>query len=279
MAPCFLCHSLASTLMIPSLEGSVGVLIFQHIARSIAMTVASSRRVSLLVALVAISWQDHCAIGFVNVPGVRKPALHSTSTSVTWEPTHVLTHVFQRNPFAGEEATKSKTTEESTSDSLISVSPDGSMTASLLAPENSLSQFIPDEAKIRGRTPWLMKYIQSEYVRRSVQKQMKVATHNFLRDSGMLRMIIDFLVTIGVPSMAIENPDIISRFVQLTLNCKRIPYGDGHRLQAIDMFLPSDNRKPRGLLFFVVSCKGSLILQTVHCLIEATFITAWWGLG
>ena len=202
----------------------------------ITMTMTMTGAMLLVVAAMLLRRSN----GFVNVPQVRKPELQSTSTSVTWEPMDVLTDAFQRNPFAGEKDIESDST-NSNNEPDICYS-DGSIATQHLPPnppaeKSWFSQVLSSHR--RQPTSLLVKYIQSEQARRKLRDQCKVALHNFLRDSGLLRSIVDFLVTIGTPAMAKENPEIVPRFLQLTRDCIQIPYGDGHQRQSIDFFLPS----------------------------------------
>lgn len=211
-------------------------------------------KTTLSVALVVVVGAQS-TFGFVNVPQVRKPALQSTSTSVIWEPTDVLTDAFNRNPFALEEelSTANPTTTTSFPEGSMAADPTSLSTAADPPQQHWFSQVFPEaQEQARQHTNWWIKYIQSGRTRRRVQDQMKVTAHNVMRDSGVLRSIVDFLVTIGTPSLALENPEIVPRFLKLTMDCKPIRYG-AETMQSIDMFMPPDNSKPRGLVFFVVS--------------------------
>lgn len=195
--------------------------------------------------------------GFVNVPQVRKPMLQSTSTSVTYEPAFVFTDTFRRNPFTNEQQQQQQEEETPSSSSSASAQiafderlPPNSQGAAASLPPSPAA----DNNPLLAGWGWLrQQYLESERARRSAQTQLRVALHHFIRDSGTLRSVMDFLVTIGTPSLALDNPDIVPRFLQLTQNCIRIPYGK-HALQGIDMYLPNKQEEPpKGLLFFVVS--------------------------
>lgn len=215
-----------------------------------------------LVLLAVVSFRT--TQSFVNVPRVERSALQSTSSSVAWEPAHVLTDAFSRNPFADDEASSAGAPMDYFADASSSNANAALGAATGPGPsENWLSQVLSGESLQRSRrqSSWLFKYIQSERARQQVQTSVKESLDNFLRDSGLLRSFMDFFVTIGVPALAIDNPEIVPRFIQLTQECTRIPYGEeehwtqafdtyGDRMQAIDMYMP-ETEKPRGLLFFV----------------------------
>lgn len=205
----------------------------------------------------------HCVLAFVNVPAVRRQALQSTMTSVPYEPAYVLTDAFHRNPFAQFENDDSAAI-HANSEAWYSVVDwqakrlgySSSFAATIPFPMTSwLSRIVDNLAQPTNGSlgKWLAaQYIQAEYARRKLCKEFQVELHHFLRDSGMLRTIMDTLVTVGTPSLAMERPEIVSRFLQLTQQCQRIQYGP-HEMQGIDMFFPSSGQELRGLLFFVVS--------------------------
>jgi len=112
--------------------------------------------------------------------------------------------------------------------------------------------------------------LKSDRTRRQAQNQLKVNIHHFLRDSGSLRATMDFLVTVGVPSLAFDNPDILPRFLQLTKDCTRVPYGN-HPLQGIDVILPK-TATLRGLLFFVHGGAWGSGLPWMYRLIAQPFL-------
>lgn len=196
----------------------------------------------------------------MTVPQVQRSTLHSTATAVTYEPAHVLTNAFNRNPFAVEDEEENSPQSLSSSSSEWETSAEMSVSgansiASLAGLDESLGKTSYDNTG-RVAVPWwwlARSAVQSERARRKLQKNLRVATHHFLRDSGLLRAIMDFLVSIGTPSLALENPDIVPRFLQLTKECIHIPYG-AHKMQGIDIYLPPNHaeKKPRGLLYFVV---------------------------
>jgi hypothetical protein len=214
--------------------------------------------VTIMAFLICFSFNG--VSGFVNVASVTRQTLQSTSTSNTYEPTHLLTDFYQRNPFADE---KKDVTANETSRAKLSVDLDIGMpsvevsaaTASIALAPTWFSQIADNLGHIDTSTQaraWLFsRYIQAELRRRRLRKDVRVQLHNFLRDSGLLRSIMDFLATIGAPSLAMDRPEIIPRFLHLAQNCIHIPYGP-HRMQGIDMYLP-ETKQPRGLMFFVVS--------------------------
>jgi len=88
---------------------------------------------------------------------------------------------------------------------------------------------------------------------------------NHWRDSGAVRSYLHTQVRIIVPSLALFSPVLTSKFLNLSKKRIRIPYGDRHPSQFIDMFLPTTDattnkqqqqqqqqqQQPRGLIFFV----------------------------
>lgn len=209
--------------------------------------------------------------GFVNVPQVRKHTLQSTSTAVTYEPAFILTANFQRNPFADDEPKKEEEKVPSSAaafDERLQKNSQGEAAAAtvvvpLVEPspaihniDNLLEGKIGTtiEGGVGGGASRLWRIarqcITSEQARRQAQNELRVALHHILRDSGTLRSIMDFLVTIGTPSLALDNPSIVPTFLQLTKECMHIPYGS-HALQGIDMYLPKQEEAPKGMIFFV----------------------------
>jgi len=75
---------------------------------------------------------------------------------------------------------------------------------------------------------------------------------NWLRDYGLGRTIADALVTLSLPSAIMENPTALATFAGLTRDRIHVEYGE-HAGQFVDLFLPPDESKRRGLVFFVVS--------------------------
>ena len=232
----------------------------------------------LLFALLLIGAKALAGFGchaFVNVPQVRKPMLQSTSTSVTYEPSFVYTDTFRRNPFvsdqdeeAGHERTPSSTA--SASDERLmnirgaypvvamqSTTRGAYPTVSMRTPTASSTAALDMKDTVENPiSDWMhqmTQLLQSERARRQAQTRLRTAVFHILRDSGTLRGLMDFLVTIGTPSLALDHPEIVPRFLQLTQQCTRIPYGSSD-MQGIDMFLPSKKmaEEPKGLLFFVV---------------------------
>ena len=82
---------------------------------------------------------------------------------------------------------------------------------------------------------------------------LKPASLNFLRDSGLGRTIADSLLVASIPIILKSYPKAIPTFADLTLRKTHIQYGE-HSSQFIDLFLPRDDTKRRGLIFFVVRC-------------------------
>jgi len=80
---------------------------------------------------------------------------------------------------------------------------------------------------------------------------LKPAYLNFLRDSGLGRTVADTLLVASIPSILKSNPMAIPTFADLTLRRTHVQYGE-HSSQFIDLFLPQDETKLRGLIFFVV---------------------------
>jgi len=74
---------------------------------------------------------------------------------------------------------------------------------------------------------------------------------NFVRDSGLGRVIADSLVVMSFPSILKSYPSAIPTFAVLTYRRTHLQYGV-HSSQFIDLFLPRDDAKRRGLIFFVV---------------------------
>lgn len=191
---------------------------------------------SVLVAILTISLP--LGEAFVNLKPVRKQQLQSTSTPTTYEPVHILTDAYVRNPFE-------------------SLDEDGRD----IAGEDWFSM-IPKQPKL------LADYLQSERHRQHLQRNLRVSLHNVLRDSGALRAVMDFLVTIGTPSLALDHPDIVPLFWELTREKQWISYGQ-HKQQGIDMFLPK-NVQSKGLLFFVhgkttTTQDHTVALFTIYC--------------
>lgn len=222
---------------------------------------------------------------FVNVPQVRKPMLQSTSTSVTYEPSFVYTDTFRRNPFISDQDEEEKEAGNEDAPSTTASAFDARLVKSRgaypavamqsttrapyptvsMKPSSSSTTLLEMEDAVKNPvTDWIRQMtqlVQSERARRQAQTQLRTAVFHMLRDSGTLRGMMDFLVTIGTPSLALDHPEIVPRFLQLTQQCTRIPYGSSD-MQGIDMFLPSKKlaEEPKGLLFFVVRSHGCLFL-------------------
>lgn len=234
----------------------------------------------LLVGVAALA--DCGCHAFVNVPHVRKAMLQSTSTSVTYEPSFIYADTFRRNPFAGdqEDEEEDPNSNEDASASISASAFDERLinargsTAAVALPTSTLSSSLASAVSPKMddavQNPWIdwigemTQLVQSERSRRQAQTKLRTALFHFMRDSGTLRGVMDFLVTIGTPKLALDHPEIVPRFLQLTQQCRRIPYGD-HALQGIDMFMPSKQaaEEPKGLLFFVV---GSFLFVVEHTL-------------
>jgi len=80
------------------------------------------------------------------------------------------------------------------------------------------------------------------------------------RDDGTFRSISDGIVTFSVPSLAVVNHEAAKRFVNLTRTRTTIKYGK-YSGQFVDLFLPPDESKRRGLVFFVVSFSLDVTLE------------------
>ena len=85
----------------------------------------------------------------------------------------------------------------------------------------------------------------------------KRVCHNFIRDSGLFRTLMDVVFAVGLPALLIQHPTAVSDFVRLGSQCTRIQYGkDVPKAQVVDMYMPStveNDEDVRGLVFFVVS--------------------------
>lgn len=77
-----------------------------------------------------------------------------------------------------------------------------------------------------------------------------------LGDSGSFRSIVDTIITMTAPTMAITSPSVAVEFARLSGRCEKFKYGS-HSMHVIHMFFPdADDYKGltvRELLFFVVS--------------------------
>jgi len=80
---------------------------------------------------------------------------------------------------------------------------------------------------------------------------LKPSFVNFIRDSGLGRVIADSLVVMSFPSILKSYPSAIPTFAVLTSRRTHLQYGDNSS-QFIDLFLPQDDTKRRGLIYFVV---------------------------
>jgi hypothetical protein len=214
-----------------------------------------SRRVPSLFAATIIFLVPFIS-GFVNVPVLRKPALTlSTFTSVTHGQGHVaLADTYQRDPLAQDVLGEDVRDRDATADGI-------QQNLSERSPGFWLSQVAG--SLVRRLPPNLSSLvIQVELTRRKLKKKRGVQLHNALRDSGLLRGIMDFAVTIGTPALALERPEIIPQFLQLTQNTIYIPYGT-HQRQVIEMYLPLGGNEPRGLVFFVVCAVFGTLVRTM----------------
>jgi hypothetical protein len=76
---------------------------------------------------------------------------------------------------------------------------------------------------------------------------------NWLRDSGVARGLFDALLAASSPSILRDNdPKAIFTYAKLSREKVHLEYGN-HSSQFVDLFLPQDPGKQRGLVFFVVS--------------------------
>jgi hypothetical protein len=219
--------------------------------------------------------------GFVNVPAMRKPAfIQSTFTSVTDDQAHVvLTDSFQRDPFAqdgqGEDVDDrdvTATTVDWLQQQDIPAQTHGFWLSQMA--ESVVGQLPPASSRL---------VIQAELTRQKLKKKLRVQLHNFLRDSGLLRGIMDFAVTIGTPALALERPEIFPQFLQLTQNAIHFPYGT-HQRQVIEMHLPEAAEEPKGLVFFVVrTAFGTVVCTMLYHYLTGLYVlflsSAWRGLG
>ena len=80
-----------------------------------------------------------------------------------------------------------------------------------------------------------------------------------LGDSGSFRCIVDTIITMTAPTMAVISPSSALEFARLSRRCRKLKYGS-HSMHVIHMFFPDADdyeglsvREPCGLLFFVVS--------------------------
>ncbi len=88
---------------------------------------------------------------------------------------------------------------------------------------------------------------------RSFRQNVPLSVQHWLRDSGMLRFIVDSLVYVGLPGLVQQYPDTLSTFLRLTNECTTIKYGD-HPMQKVDVFEPKTiSKQSKGL---VVICHG-----------------------
>mmetsp|Transcript_32396 Transcript_32396/g.58584 ORF Transcript_32396/g.58584 Transcript_32396/m.58584 type:complete len:384 (+) Transcript_32396:99-1250(+) len=88
---------------------------------------------------------------------------------------------------------------------------------------------------------------------RSFRQNVPLSVQHWLRDSGMLRFIVNSLVYIGLPGLVQQYPDTLSTFLRLTNECTTIKYGN-HPMQKMDVFEPKTvSKQSKGL---VVICHG-----------------------
>lgn len=88
---------------------------------------------------------------------------------------------------------------------------------------------------------------------RALGSTLSLERQNALRDGGGFRRIVDTLVTLSVPGMAIGNPKVARKFLELTNQyMSSLRYGR-HPMQKIDLLIPplSTDQQVGGLLFFV----------------------------
>eukprot|EP00978_Attheya_sp_CCMP212_P038313 scaffold188674_cov45-Attheya_sp.AAC.2 len=98
---------------------------------------------------------------------------------------------------------------------------------------------------------------------------LPLSWQNHFRDSGSFRSLVDALVTVSIPTVAMTQPSAIPKFLRLSQNGKRFKYGS-HPMQVMDLFASSpttDSDRPfRGLLFFVVRF-DSIRFDSALCLV------------
>jgi len=88
---------------------------------------------------------------------------------------------------------------------------------------------------------------------RALGSTLSLERQNNLRDGGGFRRIVDTLITLSVPGMAVANPKVARKFMELTnQKMSTMRYGR-HPMQKIDLLVPSASadRPNGGLLFFV----------------------------
>lgn len=87
-----------------------------------------------------------------------------------------------------------------------------------------------------------------------IRKIISPQIQNRIRDSGIGRFIADSLIKISIPSVARDNPQLISNFFDVSNRLKEVSYGK-HKSQVVDLIMPQTNPDAvTGLAFFVVSC-------------------------
>ena len=108
---------------------------------------------------------------------------------------------------------------------------------------------------------------------RALGSTLSLERQNALRDGGGFRRIVDTLITLSVPGMAIGNPKVAQKFMDLTNNnMTTLRYGR-HPMQKIDLLLPSSTGRPLGgLLFFVHGGAWGSGLPWMYRLVAAPFL-------
>ena len=110
---------------------------------------------------------------------------------------------------------------------------------------------------------------------RALGSTLSLERQNALRDGGGFRRIVDTLITLSVPGMAVGNPKVAQKFMDLTNNnMTTLRYGR-HPMQKIDLLLPSSTGRPLGgLLFFVHGGAWGSGLPWMYRLVAAPFLEA-----
>uniref|UniRef100_A0A7S2KE63 BD-FAE-like domain-containing protein n=1 Tax=Leptocylindrus danicus TaxID=163516 RepID=A0A7S2KE63_9STRA len=104
--------------------------------------------------------------------------------------------------------------------------------------------------------------------------KLSASRQNWLRDSGVSNAVFDALVVSSFPSILRENePKAIFRFVKLTRRKLHLNYGS-HPSQIVDLFLPHDLSKRRGLVFFIHGGAWGTGKPWMYRLIASTFLDA-----
>lgn len=104
---------------------------------------------------------------------------------------------------------------------------------------------------------------------------LPIPLQNRTRDSGTFRWIVDSLVQVSAPLMALTAPTSALRdFVRLSQTCVRHAYAS-HPLQFIELYLPKDEKKKkktRHLVFFVHGGAWGSGMPWMYRLVAAPFV-------